>query len=150
MLGPVDLLGATVEPIVAFFMIGEISILVALVVAFLLARLHKGRAHHYLMLAVFGADLLVFKPLMYMRASSAWGSFPWEGTRIAIHLALSVVAAILGVVVVVLGFRYRIKRDSKMLMPPKGRMHRILGRLFIASWGLAYLMGVVIYLQAYY
>ena len=70
-----NLFGATVAPIVGFLLFGEIVILAALVIAFLMARMHRGREHHYIMLAAFLADLLVFKPLMLSRASAAWGSY---------------------------------------------------------------------------
>jgi len=145
----VNLFGATVEPIVAFFLLGELGVLVALVAAYLLGRFHKGRAHHYLMLVAFLADLLVFKPLMYSRASSAWGSFPWDGTRIAPHLILSASAGAIGAIDVLLGFKYRIKKGPKMFMPPKGKLHRTLGLLFLAVWSVAFVIGLVIFLETY-
>lgn len=146
----VDLFGATVEPIVALFLLGEIGILVALVVAFFLGRTHKGTAHHYLMFSAFLADLLVFKPLMLSRASSAWGPYPWDGTRIAPHLFLSVVAALLGALVVVLGFRHRVKKGPSMFLPPKGRLHKVVGWVFLAVWLLAFVLGIVIFADAYF
>jgi len=137
------------EPIVAFFLLGEAGVLAALVLAYFLGRYHKGRAHHYLMLVAFLADVLVFKPLMYTRAGIAWGSFPWEGTRIAPHLFLSAAAAVIGLVVVVLGFKFRIKKGTKMFMPPKRKLHKILGLLFIAVWSVAFVSGLLIFIETY-
>ena len=85
------------------------------------------------MLAAFVPDLLVFKPPMYARATTAWGSFPWGGTGIALHLVLPAIAGVLGVIVVVLGFKYRTKKDPKMFMSPKDRLHKTLGQLFLAA-----------------
>ena len=144
-----DIFGATVEPIVALFLLGELGVLVGLVVAFFLGRFHKGRAHHYLMLVAFLADLLVFKPLMYSRAVSVWGPFPWEGTRIAPHLVLSALAGAAGAVAIILGFKYRIKKGPKMLMPPKGRLHRRLGWVFLVVWSAALIVGILIFVETY-
>jgi uncharacterized membrane protein YozB (DUF420 family) len=145
-----DLFGATVAPIVAFFLFGELAVLAALAAAFVLARMHRGSTHHYLMLTAFLVDLLVFKPLMFSRASSVWGSYPWDGTRIAPHLLISVCAAILGGSAVVLGFKYRIKKGSKMFMPPKGRRHKIIGYIFLAVWSATFAVGLVIFLETYF
>ena len=145
-----DLFGATVAPIVAFFLFGELAILAALVVAFVLARMHKGSVHHYMMLTAFLADLLVFKPLMFSRASSVWGSYPWDGTRIAPHLLISVVAAVLGASSVVLGFKYRIKKGPKMFLPPKGKLHRVAGALFLVLWSATLVIGLIIFLETYF
>jgi len=145
-----DLFGASVAPIVAFFLLGELAVLVTLIVAIILARLHKGSIHHYLVLIAFLSDSLLFKPLMLSRASSAWGSWPWDGTRIAPHLLVSIVAAVLGVLAVVLGFRYRVKKGSKMFLPPKGKLHRTIGWLFLVLWLLTFTVGIVIFLETYF
>lgn len=145
-----NLFGATVAPIVGFLLFGEIVILAALVIAFLMARIHRGREHHYIMLAAFLADLLVFKPLMLSRASSAWGSYPWEGTRIAPHLLISILTATLGAAAVYMGFRYRVKKERKMFLPPKGKLHRMVGVLFLVLWSATFAVGLVIFLETYF
>ena len=145
----VDIFGMTLEPIVVFFLLGELGVLVALAIAYSLARYHKGTAHHYLMLAAFLADLLVFKPLMYSRAGTAWGAFPWDGTRIAPHLFVAALAGAIGVIDILLGFKYRVKKGPKMFMPPKGRLHRTLGLLFLAAWSVAFVIGLVIFLETW-
>ena len=145
-----DLFGATVAPVVAFFLFGELAILVALVVAFFLARRHKGTAHHYLMLVAFLTDVVVFKPLMLQRASEAWGSFPWEGTRIAPHLIVSLVAGVVGASAIFLGFKHRLKKGAKMFLPPKGRLHKRIGLLFIVVWAIALVVGLLIFVDTYF
>jgi len=145
-----NLFGATVAPVVGFLLFGEIVILAALVIAFLMARMHRGREHHYIMLAAFLADLLVFKPLMLSRASAVGGSYPWEGTRIVPHLLISLLTAVLGVATVYLGFRYRVKKERKMFLPPKGKLHRIVGALFLVLWSATFAIGLVIFLETYF
>ena len=145
-----DLFGATVAPIVAFFLFGELAILAALLLAFVLARRHRGSTHHYLTLAAFAADVFVFKPLMLSRASSAWGNFPWEGTRILPHLAISVSAALLGAFAILLGFKHRVKKGPRMFLPPKGRLHKRVGLLFIVVYAIALAVGLVIFFETYF
>jgi uncharacterized membrane protein YozB (DUF420 family) len=145
-----NLFGATVSPIVAFFLLGELSVLIVLVAAFIMARLHKGSTHHYLMLSAFLADILVFKPLMFSRASTVYGSFPWDGTRLAPHFLIAASVAIIGACTVVLGFKYRVKKGSKMFMPPKGKLHRIVGALFLILWSATFAIGLVIFLETYF
>ncbi len=145
-----DLFGATVAPIVAFFLFGELAILVMLLLSFVLARRHKGSTHHYLTLAAFLADIIVFKPLMLSRASSAWGSFPWEGTRILPHLAISLSAAVLGAFAIFLGFKHRVRKGSRMFLPPKGKLHKRIGLLFIVVYAIALAVGLVIFIETYF
>lgn len=144
-----DLFGVTVQPIVAFFLFGELAVLVVLLAAFVYARIHKGAAHHYLMLVAFLADLLILKPLMFSRASTAYGSFPWDGTRIAPHFLVSLSVVVLGVITVVLGFKFRVKKGPKMFLPPKGRMHKIIGWAFLGLWAATFVIGLVIFKENY-
>ena len=102
------------------------------------------------MISVFVVDQLVFKPFMISRALSIWGPYPWSGTQIVYHMYLDVAVAILGVANIYLGFRYRIKRDRRMYMPAKGKIHRYIGALFIIAWILTYALGVLVMYHAYY
>ena len=115
-----------------------------------MARTHKGRMHHYTMLVAFLADLLVLKPMMYNRATSAWSPSPWEVSRIAPHLLLSFVVAVFGIVSLYLGFKFRVRKDRRMFLPPKGRLHKTIGVLFIVLWTIAFVTGVLIFHQTYF
>ncbi len=144
-----DFFGVTVQPIVAFFLFGELAVLVVLLAAFVYARIHKGAVHHYMMLVAFLADLLILKPLMFSRASSTWGAFPWDGTRIAPHFLVSLSVVVLGVITVILGFKFRVKKGSRMFLPPKGRMHKIIGWAFLGLWAATFVIGLVIFKENY-
>jgi len=149
-MGLVSLFGAHVEPRIAIIMIGEILVGVLLVLAFVMAARHKGLYHHYMILSAFLTDELIFKPLMYQRLTlGVFGSFPYSGTIGLPHLMLAVTATALGAATVVLGFRYRIKKAKKMFMPPKGRIHKIVGALYLVSWFATMLYGVRIFALFY-
>lgn len=146
----VELLGVVMPDIVAFFLIGELAVFAVIVAAFVLARLHRGRHHHYVMLAAFLVDMVVFKPLMTARAfSGVWGEYPWSGTSILPHMVLDSLALVAGLGAIFLGFRYRVKKDANMFMPPEGKMHRWLGRAFIVLWTITLLGGLRIFMDAY-
>ena len=131
-------------------LVGEIAVFAAFTVGYVLARLRRGTYHHYLMFGAFAADLLVFKPLMFSRAyGGAWGGPPWEGTGILLHLVLDTVTFVVGVAAIYLGFRHRLRKDGRMFMPPKGKMHRWLGRAFVVLWALTLLGGLRIFLDTY-
>jgi hypothetical protein len=140
-MGTVDLFGVSVPSQVAIVMIGEIVIAALFVTAVLMAAFHKGWYHHYLVLSGFLLDELVMKPLMYSRLSlGVFGSFPYKGTSAMPHLVLAAAATVLGIAAIYLGFRYRTKKDHKMFMPPKGKIHRYIGALYLLAW-LATLIG---------
>ena len=146
----VDLFGAQVEPRIAFLMIGEIAVGVLLVLAFVMAFRHIGRYHHYMMLSAFLTDELIFKPLMYQRlALGVFGSFPYPGTIGLPHVLLAVSATVLGAATVILGFRFMIKKEKKMFMPPKGMIHKVFGALYLVSWFATMLYGIRIFMQFY-
>ena len=145
-----DLFGAQLPVAAVFFLFGQGLLLSALVVAYILARKHKGREHHYLMISIFLVDQLVFKPLMISRALSIWGPYPWSGTQLVYHMYLDIAVAILGVANIYLGFRYRIKKDRRMYMPAKGKIHRYVGVFFIIAWIVTYASGALVMYQAYY
>lgn len=129
--------------------VGEAALLTVFVVAWALARLHKGSHHHYVMLSAFLVDAVVFKPLMLSRALSVYGSYPWPGTSIAFHFYLDIVVLVLGVSNIVLGFKFRTRKGGRMFMPPKGKVHRWLGYAFIAFWIFTFIAGVRIFAWAH-
>ena len=145
----VNLFGAQVPSAVALMLMGETVLLAIFLGAWVLAKLHKGRDHHYVMLGAFAFDVLVFKPLMISRAFRVFGPFPWSGTSISLHLYLDLVVAVLGVASIYLGFKYRVKKGAKMFLPPKGRMHKWTGYLFVALWVATFVLGVKIFAWAH-
>lgn len=145
-----ELFGTDIAPAVAFMLIGEMAVFAVFVCAWALARLRKGRYHHYLMLTAFLTDELVFKPLMTLRALDVYGPYPWPGTSIAPHLWLDIGVTALGVASIVAAFKFRVKKEKKMFMPPKGRIHRLLGYLFILLWAATLVSGVRIFAGFYF
>jgi hypothetical protein len=149
-MGLVSLFGVQVESRVAFLIVGEIVVGAVLILALVMAARHKGWYHHYMILSAFLADELVMKPLMYQRlALGVFGSFPYPGTIGLPHVLLAVSATVLGAVTVILGFRFRVKKKKKMFMPPKGRVHKIFGALYLASWFATMLYGIRIFASFY-
>jgi uncharacterized membrane protein YozB (DUF420 family) len=130
-------------------LVGEAVLLTAYVTAWVLARKHRGRHHHFVMLSSFALDMLVFKPLMLSRAIGTYGSYPWPGTNIAIHFWFDVLVAILGVLTIYLAFRFRVKKNKKMFMPPKGRIHRTAGYAFIVLWVSTFVLGIWLFSWAH-
>jgi uncharacterized membrane protein YozB (DUF420 family) len=149
-MGLVNLFGAHVEPRIAFLMMGEIVVGVLLALAFIMAARHKGRYHHYMILPAFLADELVIKPLMYQRLTlGVFGAFPYPGTSGLPHILLAASATVLGTATMILGFKFRIKKEKKMFLPPKGKIHKIVGALYLVSWFATMLYGVRIFVLFY-
>jgi hypothetical protein len=146
----VELFGVLMPFESAVLLVGESIIAVLFIVAVVLAALHKGTYHHYLVLSGFLLDELVFKPLMYQRLSlGVLGSFPYEATAGLPHIALSSVATVLGIVTIYLGFRYRTKKGWRMFMPPKGRIHRYIGASYLIAWAVTMVIGLRIFATFY-
>lgn len=134
----------------AVLLVGESVVAALFVAAVLFAARHKGTYHHYLILSGFLVDELVMKPLMYQRlALGVLGSFPYTGTVGLWHVSLSVAATVLGIATIYLGFRNRVKKGGKMFLPPKGRVHRYVGALYLASWAATLLLGLRIFATFY-
>lgn len=149
-MGLVSLFGAHVEPRIALLILGEITVGILLVASFIMAARHKGRYHHYMMLSAFLTDELVLKPLMYQRLTlGVFGSFPYSGTLGLPHVLLAISATILGATTIFLGFKFRLKKGKKMFMPIKGRIHKIIGAVYLASWTATLLLGVRIFATFY-
>ncbi len=145
----VDLFGTEVEPVVALMFIGEIAIMAVFVGAWALARLHRGKHHHYVMWAAFLTDMLLFKPLMMARALEAYGPYPWPGTGILLHFVLDAGVVAVGVSSILTAYKFRVKKNGKMFLPRKGRVHRLLGYLFILLWTATFIGGIRIFAWAY-
>jgi uncharacterized membrane protein YozB (DUF420 family) len=143
--------GANVPLLVDVNLLGESILAVLLVLAFVLAATHKGRVHHYLMLAVFALDLVVFKPIMFSLAlNGSNGLFPWEGSQILPHLIVSSIVAVLGLVAIYLGFRNFVMKNGNMYMPRPGRVHRVMGASFIVLWLTTYVIGLYIFISIWH
>ncbi len=143
--------GANVPLLVDLNLLGESILAFLLLVALFMAAVHKGHIHHYLMPVVFTLDLLVFKPIMFSLAfDGSNGLFPWEGSSILLHLIISSIVAALGLLAIYLGFRKVVKNAGKMFMPKQGRVHRIVGAIFILLWLITYVIGLFIFLRTWY
>jgi uncharacterized membrane protein YozB (DUF420 family) len=129
--------------------VGETALLAVFIGAWVLARLHKGKHHHYIMLGAFVADMLIFKPLMITRALDVYGPYPWPGTSISLHFWLDAGVVVLGVASFATAFKFRIKKKDKMFLPPKGRIHRYVGYVFIALWVVTFVVGIRLFAWAH-
>jgi len=127
-------------------LIGETVLAALFVVALLMARKHRGREHHLILLGVFLVDELLLKPIMISRALDGTnGSFPWNGTAVLPHLALAIAMTLLGIVTIFIGFKRSVRKGKKMFLPPKGKMHKLIGYAFVASWFASYVVGLWIF-----
>ena len=104
-----------------------------------------------MMLAAFLMDVLVFKSLMSMRAfGDVWGGYPWSGTSILRHMVLDTITLVVGIATIYLGFKYRVKRENKMFMPPaRKKIHRVVGTSFIILWLVTLVVGISIFVESY-
>jgi len=147
----IEFFGAIMSEGTAVVLIGEAAVAAVIVVAFVLARLHKGKYHHWLMLTAFASDFLVFKMIMAVKlVDGNYGTFPWDiHWAILPHVLAAVATTVFAIGAILLAFKHYTKKDGKMLLPPKGRKHRWLGRLFIISWWASTVLGYVIFFKFY-
>lgn len=146
----VELFGVLMPGEVGISLVLEIAVAVLLALALFMAATHRGAYHHWIMLSAFLLDELIAKPIMVQRFTlGVFGDFPYSYTSGFAHILLSVVCTVSGIVAIYLGFRYRVKKDRKMFMPPKGQVHKIAGAVFYASWYLAFLLGLRVFLLFY-
>lgn len=146
----IELFGVLMPGEVGISLVLEFAVAVLLALALFMAATHKGTYHHWIMLSAFLVDELIAKPIMVQRFTlGVFGDFPYSGTTGLAHISLSIITTVSGIMTIYLGFRYRIKKDGRMFMPPKGRVHKIVGAVFFASWYLAFLLGVGIFLMFY-
>src|SRR4030042_5351250 len=146
----VELFGVFMPGEVGISLVLEIAVAVLLALALFMAATHRGPSHHWIMLAAFLVDDLIAKPIMVQRLTlGVFGDFPYSSTSGLVHISLSIITTVSGIIAIYLGFRYRVKKDGKMFMPPRGRIHKIFGAVFYASWYLAFLLGMRVFLMFY-
>lgn len=146
----IDLLGTVMPSQVAILMVGEIVIAGLFLSAVLMAALHRGWYHHYIVLSGFLLDELAMKPLMYSRLSlGVFGSFPYPGPSAIPHLVLAVITTVLGVLAIYLAFKHRSKKDHKMFLPPKGKIHKYMGTAYMLAWLATLIVGLRIFASFY-
>ena len=147
----VDLFGVVMSTEAFVSMVGEIVVASLLILAVVIGLKHKGVYHHYILLIAYLSDELVFKVIMYSRLRlGVFGEFPYAGTMAPLHISLAVVVTVLGLAAVVLGFKYRIKKDRKMFMPPRGmKWHKPIGILYVVFWFVSFLDGIYIFRSFY-
>lgn len=147
----IDLLGMSVPSRAALMLFLELALGLLFLAAFVLAARHRGLYHHWLMLGAFLGDELIAKPLMLQRLNlGVLGHFPYDGTFGLPHLALSIAGTVLGVVTIVWGFKFKVRKEEKMFMPPaRKRVHMFVGLSYLGAWALSLLFGLMIFLRFY-
>jgi uncharacterized membrane protein YozB (DUF420 family) len=133
-------------------LIGEALVGIVIAAAIVMAHMHKGRNHHWMILAAFLGDLLIVKPLMMYRVSQGFfGSFPYPHTPGLAHMSLAILTAALGIANIWLGFRYRVKggKSKNFYLNAKGARHRIVGAVFVALWAATMIYGIWIFYNTY-
>ena len=147
----VDLFGVVMSTEAFVSMVGEIVVAFLLILAVVIGLKHKGVYHHYILLIAYLSDELVFKVIMYSRLRlGVFGDFPYAGTMAPLHISLAVLVTVLGLAAVALGFKYRIKKDRKMFMPPRGmKWHKPIGILYVVFWFVSFLDGIYIFRSFY-
>lgn len=144
------MLGVTMPVETAFMLLGEVAVGIVLLTAFVLALTHRGAYHHWMMLAAFLFDELVLKAMMVQKLmQGVLGDFPYTGTSGLPHLLLSTLCTVAGLLAIYLGFRFRVKKDRRMFMPPKGRIHKVAGAVYIVSWLASFVIGLAIFRSSY-
>jgi uncharacterized membrane protein YozB (DUF420 family) len=148
----VTLFGVKMTYLALSVLVGETVVGIVIATAIVMAHIHKGRNHHWMILGAFLGDLLVVKPLMIYRVSqNAFGSFPYTHTSGLPHIGLAVITAALGAVNIWLGFRYRIRsgKTKNFYLNAKGRKHRRVGALFVTLWTATMIYGMWIFYTMY-
>ena len=147
----IDFFGLSVPEEAVRLVVLELALGAVLAASFLMAVLRKGTWHHWMMLAAYALDELVAKPLMVQRLSlGVVGDFPYDGTVALPHLALSVTATVFGLITIILGFRFRVKKERKMFMPAKGKkIHRLTGVIFLVAWFASLALGTRMFFLFY-
>ncbi len=148
----ITILGVRMTYLALSVLIGEAMVGIVISVAVIMAHMHKGRNHHWLMLTAFLGDLLVVKPLMIYRVSQGFfGSFPYPHTPGLFHISLAILVAALGITNIWLGFRYRVKggNSKNFFLNAKGARHRMVGAFFVALWAATMIYGIWIFYTTY-
>jgi uncharacterized membrane protein YozB (DUF420 family) len=150
-MGEVELFGVLMSTEGFVSMVGSIVVACLLILAVVLGLRHKGVYHHHILLVAYLSDELILKVIMYSRLKlGVFGDFPYGGTMAPMHIFLATVVTVLGLATIVLGFRYRVKKNRGMFMPPKGmKWHKPIGFLYVAFWFAAFLDGIYIFRSLY-
>jgi uncharacterized membrane protein YozB (DUF420 family) len=148
----ITILGVQMTYLALTVLIGEALVGIVIAGAVIMAHMHRGRNHHWMILAAFLGDLLVMKPLMIYRVSQgAFGPFPYSHTPALPHMVLAIFAAALGITNIWLGFRYRVKsgKSKNIYLNAKGARHRLVGAVFVALWAATMIYGIWIFYTTY-
>ena len=149
----IEFLGVTLSTGAFVGLVGSVAVAIALTIAVTLARMHRGRYHHYIILGSFLFDELVVKAMMVSRLRvGMFGEFPYVdiGWMAPTHIALAGVTTALGLATIVVGFKFRTRKGDKMLMPPKGKKwHKPIGLLYVAFWFLSFFVGLYVFSSFY-
>ncbi len=148
----VDFFGVLLPLFAVEVIVGEIIVAVLIATALFLAITHRGRYHHWVLPAAYFIDVLLVKPIMISRITTGvFGSFPYFNTLGFPHVMLAILTAALGAVTIYLGFRFRIynKKNKKMYLKAKGRIHRFFGAAFVVSWAITLAYGLRIAMTFY-
>lgn len=133
-------------------LVGEAMVGITIVAAVVMAHMHRGRNHHWMILAAFLGDFLVVKPIMIYRVSQGqFGPFPYSHTTVLPHMALAILTAALGATNIWFGFRYRTRSGNSrnFYLSSKGARHRIVGSMFVALWAATMIYGIWIFYTTY-
>lgn len=146
-----ELFGVNTTTTAAVVLIGETVLAAFLIIGIFLAAKHKGTHHHWILLTVYLSDFLVLKPLMILKIyDGTYGSYPWPfPAGLLPHIVMAVISAASGAAAIALAFKYRVKKGNKMFMPPKGKVHKLVGAIFVASWFVVYFVGLSIFYRLY-
>ena len=148
----ITLFGVHMTYLALSVLIGEALVGGMIAAAVVMAHIHKGRNHHWMMLAAFLGDVLVVKPIMIYRISQGvFGPFPYTHTPALPHMVLAILAAGLGIVNIWLGYRYMVRggKSKNMYLNAKGARHRIVGAVFVAIWAATLIYGIWIFYTTY-
>jgi len=142
-----EFFGVSTTTTAAVVLIGETVLAAILIIGIFLAAKHKGTYHHWILLTVYLSDFLVLKPLMILKIyDGTYGSYPWPvPAGMLPHIVMAMISAASGAAAIALAFRYRVKKGNKMFMPPKGKIHKLVGAAFVISWLFAYAVGLGIF-----
>ena len=146
-----ELFGVSTTTSAAVVLIGETVLAAILLVGIFLAAKHRGANHHWILLTVYLSDFIVLKPLMILKIyDGTYGSYPWPAPAgLFPHIIMAVISAASGAAAIALAFKYRVNKGNKMFMPPKGKIHKLVGAVFIVAWFAVYFMGLVVFYRLY-
>lgn len=146
-----DLFGISTTTTASVVLLGETVLAAILLIGIFLAAKHRGMNHHWILLTVYLSDFIVLKPLMILKIyDGTYGSYPWPAPAGMLpHIIMAVISAASGAAAIALAFKYRVKKGNKMFMPPEGKIHKLVGLVFVVSWFAVYAIGLGIFHRLY-